>query len=68
LTRNYCDYQDLHNLIDQVRGHHPGILAIRRDDNTRRNMSPRGIVRALRHLEAAGAPIANQYIILNAWQ
>jgi predicted nuclease of predicted toxin-antitoxin system len=68
LTRNYCDFEDLHNLLEQGQGHHAGILVVRRDDNARRNMSPRDIARALRNLEAAGLPIADHYIILNAWQ
>ncbi len=68
LTRNYCDFEDLHNLLDLAGGRHPGILVIRRDDNTRRNMSPRDIVRALSKLVAAGVPIADQYIVLNGWQ
>jgi predicted nuclease of predicted toxin-antitoxin system len=33
ITRNYCDYEDLHNLIEQARGHHAGILVTRRDNN-----------------------------------
>jgi hypothetical protein len=68
LTRNYGDFEDLHNLIRVARGHHAGILVIRRDNNPRRNMMPRDIVRALRNLEAAGVPIADQYIVLNGWQ
>jgi hypothetical protein len=68
LTRNYRDFELLHALVMQAGGHHPGILVIRRDDNTQRNMSPRDIVRAIRNLEAAGVPIADEYIILNAWQ
>jgi predicted nuclease of predicted toxin-antitoxin system len=67
-TRNYCDFEDLHNLLDQAQGHHPGILVVRRDNDPRRNMSPRDIARALRNLEAAGMPIVDHYIILNAWQ
>jgi hypothetical protein len=58
----------LHFLIREAQGHHPGILVVRRDDDPRRNMSPHDIVRALRNLENAGVPIANEYIILNAWQ
>jgi predicted nuclease of predicted toxin-antitoxin system len=69
LTRNYEDFEDLHNLVVDVgRGHHPGILVIRRDNSPRRNMAPRDIVRALRNLEAAGVPITDQYIVLNGWQ
>lgn len=68
MSRNYRDFQNLQNLLIQAQGHHPGILIVRRDDPTRRNMAPRDIVRALRNLGAAGVPIADQYINLNAWQ
>src|SRR5438128_1988607 len=54
LTRNYDDFQILHNLILQARGHHPGILIVRRDHSGKRNMTPHAIIRALRNLEAAG--------------
>jgi predicted nuclease of predicted toxin-antitoxin system len=68
VTRNYQDFGQLHNLILQAGGHLPGLLIIRRDANTVRAMSPHDIVRALRNLEAAGVAVADQYIILNAWQ
>jgi predicted nuclease of predicted toxin-antitoxin system len=68
LSRNYGDFEALHLLLVEAQGHHPGILVVRRDDNPRRNMTPRDIVRALRNLEVAGVPLADQYIILNAWQ
>jgi predicted nuclease of predicted toxin-antitoxin system len=68
LTRNYDDFEKLDILIHEARGQHPGILAIRRDNDPRRNMSPRTIVRALRNLESASAPLADVYQILNAWQ
>jgi hypothetical protein len=67
LTRNYGDFEELHLLVMQTQGHHPGILVVRRDAG-QRNMRPQDIVRALRNLEAAGVPIADEYIILNAWQ
>jgi hypothetical protein len=68
LSRNYGDFELLHELILQAQGHHPGIPVVRRDDDPRRNMKPHDIVRSLRNLEAAGVPIADEYIILNAWQ
>jgi hypothetical protein len=68
LSRNYRDFEELHLLVLQVQGHHPGILVVRRDNDPRRNLSPRDIVRALRNLAAAGVPTADEYIILNAWQ
>jgi Domain of unknown function (DUF5615) len=68
LTRNYRDFEELHNLIISAQGHHHGIIVIRRDDKTQRNMAPHDIVRALSNLVVAGAPVANQYITLNQWQ
>lgn len=57
LTANYDDFEDLHDLVLQAQGHHPGILVVRRDNNPRRDLSPRGIVRALTNLLAANVPI-----------
>ena len=54
LTKNYCDFEDLHNLILQAQGHHPGILVVRQDNDPRRDLTPRGIVRAVRNMVAAG--------------
>jgi hypothetical protein len=68
LSRNYRDFENLHNLIMEARGHHPGIFIVRRDDNIRRNLSPRDIVRALRNLGAAGVALEDHYYHLNAWQ
>jgi predicted nuclease of predicted toxin-antitoxin system len=68
LTRNYRDFEHLHLLILQARGHHPGILVVRRDNDPRRNLSPRDIVRAIRNLEAAGVSLPDRYVILNHWQ
>src|SRR5712691_5280466 len=52
LSRNYRDYENLHDLILEARGHHPGILVIRRDDKSKRNMTRADIVRAIRNLVA----------------
>ena len=68
LTGNYDDFADLHDLIREAQGHHPGILVVRRDNDPRRNMTPGDIVRALHNLEAAGVPVADEYHILNHWQ
>ena len=68
LTRNYCDFEDLHNLLAVSGGKHPGIIVIRRDDDPRRNMSVRAITRAIGKIEAANLELANQYVILNPWQ
>ena len=68
MTRNHEDFEELHLLIRQAQGAHPGIFAVRRDNDPRRNMNPWDIVRALRNLENAGVPSANEYTILNHWQ
>ena len=68
LTRNYEDYEVLHNLIMQAQGKHPGILVVRRDNDPTRDLTPKGIVAAIRKLEAVGVPIENEYIVLNHWR
>jgi predicted nuclease of predicted toxin-antitoxin system len=68
LTRNYTDFENLHDLVVAVQGHHPGILVVRQDNDPRRDLTPRGIVRAIANLLATGVPVADQYIILNQWR
>jgi hypothetical protein len=69
LTRNYRDFEDLHDLvITAATGHHEGILVVRYDNDPRNNMSPGDIARAVRNLENAGIPIADSYHELNHWQ
>ncbi len=68
LSRNYDDFQKLHELVVEARGRHPGVLIIRSDGPKRHNMKHHDIVRALRKLESAGVPVADEYTILNHWQ
>ncbi len=68
LTKNYDDYWLLHTLLTQGRGNHPGILIVRQDNDPSRDLTSKGIVAAIRKLEAAGVPIANEYIVLNHWR
>jgi hypothetical protein len=68
LSRNYADFESLHHLVRDSGGHHPGILIVRRDNNPRRNLKPRDIVKALANLATAGISLADQYISLNAWK
>ena len=68
LTANYEDFEDLHVLIAESQGKHPGILVVRQENNPARDLTPKGIVAAIRKLEAASVPIANEYIILNHWR
>jgi predicted nuclease of predicted toxin-antitoxin system len=68
LTRNYDDYEDLHDLVMAVQGHHPGILVIRRDNDPKRNLSPHHIVRAIHNIEKANYSLVDRYEILNHWR
>ena len=68
LSYNYADFEDLHLLIRDAKGTHPGIIVVRRQKDPRKNMSVGEIVRALRKLEGAGLSLSNQYFILNHWK
>lgn len=68
LTANYGDYEELHLLIRQANGVHAGIVVVRQDNDPARDLTPKGIVAAIRKLESAGVPIANEYIVLNHWR
>ena len=68
LTANYEDFEELHDLIIQVAGHDPGILVIRRDNNPKRDSTPRGIVQAIANLQTANIPLADQFVVLNHWR
>jgi predicted nuclease of predicted toxin-antitoxin system len=68
LSRNHDDFENLHALILEVHGHYPGVLIVRRDNDTSRDLKPAGIVRAIRNLLAAGVPIQDQFYILNHWR
>lgn len=40
LTQNYDDFKLLSDLVAHSAGHHPGVVAIRKDNDPRRDMSP----------------------------
>jgi hypothetical protein len=69
LTRNYRDFEALHDpVVSAGCGHHCGILVVRYDNNPRNSMSSGDVARALRKLENAGVAIADSYHELNHWQ
>ena len=68
LTRNRKDFVQLQTLILTATGHHPGILAVTRENNPRRDLTPRGIVNAIRKLEAASIPLSDTLFDLNEWR
>jgi hypothetical protein len=68
LTFNYDDFKDLHLLIHAATGRHPGLIVIRKDNDSSRDLSVRGIVNAIRKLEQSGQTIENEYHILNHYR
>jgi predicted nuclease of predicted toxin-antitoxin system len=68
LSHNHDDFLNLHNLVAKVGGHHPGIFIVRRDNDPKRDLSPRGIVTAIRNLVTAGVPLPDSFCILNHWR
>jgi hypothetical protein len=68
LTRNYGDFEELHELVREVHGIHSGILVVRQDNIRKRDMSPHQIVTAIDKLRASGQTIVNEYHILNLWR
>ena len=68
LTRDYDDFKLLHDLVLLAGGHHPGILVVRRDNDPKRDMSPRAIVRAIQNLTASDMAIADSFNVLNQWR
>ena len=68
VTKNHDDFWILHNLIRQAQGHHPGIFVVRQDNDPTRDLTPKGIVSAIRKLEAASVPIRDEFTVLNHWR
>ena len=68
LSHNYDDFEDLHDLIVAARGHHPGVLVVRKDNNPKRDLDEKGIVRAVGKLLAAGVDLGNHFYVLNYWR
>ena len=68
VSKNHRDFHELHRLIAVCGGNHPGVIMIRQDNDRTRDLSPRGIVHAIRNLETSGLPTADKFIILNQWR
>ena len=68
LSHNYQDFEFLHDLVLEAKGHHPGLFIVRQDNDPHRDLKPPHVVRAIRNLTAAAVPIADEYIILNHWR
>jgi hypothetical protein len=68
LTGNHRDFENLHNLVKRTGGIHPGVLVVRKDGDSRRNMSPQQIVQAIAKLNATLSSVGTQFIVLNHWR
>jgi len=67
LSHNYDDFQNLHDLVIESGGRHPGILMVRRDGGSR-DMAPAQVVRSIANFAASGLTIYNEFVILNQWR
>src|SRR5688500_5756446 len=63
ITHNHDDFEELHVLVVESSGLHPGVLVIRKDNDPSRDMSSRGIANAIGKLVASGAPVENQFLV-----
>ena len=68
LTADRNDFHELHDLVLNSGGGHPGILLIRHDNDPKKDMKPGHIVVALAKLERSGLPLRDQIIVLNQWR
>ncbi len=68
ISGNHDDFEVLHHLVIASSGHHSGILIVRRDNDLRRDLSPRGIVVAVGKLERAVSDLTDCFYMLNHWR
>jgi len=68
LTGNYDHFEELHELVIASGGRHSGVLAVRRDNNPRKDMTARGTLNALAKLIQSGVALANELYVLNDWR
>jgi predicted nuclease of predicted toxin-antitoxin system len=68
ITANHEDFKNLHDLVLIATGHHPGVLAIRRDNDPTKDMSLRAIVRAVGKVATAIPDLRDEFQVLNHWR
>jgi hypothetical protein len=68
LTSDRDDFRDLHFLILAASGSHSGIMVVRFDNDTTRDMRPKHIAGAVGKLERSGIPLSNELVTLNHWR
>jgi hypothetical protein len=68
LSKNYKDFDPIHQLVIGCGGTHRGIVLIRKDDDRMKDLTPKGIVAALARLEQARPDLTNELVTLNDWR
>lgn len=68
LTNDREDFRDLHQLVLTAGGRHPGILVVRFERDSRKDMKSQHIAAALQRLENSGFACEDQLIVLNHWR
>ena len=68
ITGNHEHFEELHHLVLQSGGSHPGIFTVRKDNDPRRDMKSHQIVRAISNLEAFLETTQGSLLCLNEWQ
>lgn len=64
LTGNPSDFLELH----QKESEHPGILAVYRDNNPKKDLTFQEMVRVIKKIEKKGIALPNQFVVLNQWR
>ena len=68
ITGNHDDFEDLHDLVLIAGGHHTGILIVRRDNDPTRDLSLRGIARAVENVLRVMPDLRDEFQVLNHWR
>jgi len=68
LTRNWRDFERLHELVVGSGGKHPGVLTIRAEKDRSKDMRPPAIAKAIAKLEKFGVEVKNEATVLNHWR
>ncbi len=68
LSKDASDFNDLHKLVLTSGGSHPGVVLVRYDNDSTRDLTPKQVVSALGKLERSGLNLSGLAIILNHWR
>jgi predicted nuclease of predicted toxin-antitoxin system len=68
LTKDCDDFEELHQLILASGGSHAGVLVIRAEHDSTKNMQPKHIAGSIAKLAKSGFQCINNYIVLNHWR